>query len=223
MSFPSLRIDLPLFGRQRSLLTKIADLLRRNLPYVPADDDGDLLAGLLELTDAIYDLAIEQKGELLTVPRIVLNLSGGVLQDVFSSEPRARVILVDWATKDANPAEEDMVAIPDGRGNKAFAAVAEYPLHSLPDLAGTDVEDALDAAKIDIGLCECEKPGFYYSGVPGILRGSEKTASWPSEQKLSDAIYASATPPMRPHFKRLWNSACVSHPLFADEFSFPSA
>jgi hypothetical protein len=169
MSFPGLRIDLTLFVRQRSLLTKITDLLRRKQPYVPADDDGDLLAGLLELTDAIYDLAIEQKGELHTVPRIVLNLSGGVLQDVFSSDPHARVILVDWDVEYANPAEEGVVAIPDGRGNTLFASVAEYPLHSLPDLAGTDAEDALDAAKIDIGLCECEKPGYYCSGVPGIL------------------------------------------------------
>ena len=174
MSFPSLRIDLPLFGRQRSLLTQITDLLRRKQPYVPADDDGDLLAGLLELTDAIYDLVIEQKGELRTVPRIVLNLSGGVLQDVFSSDPRARVILIDWDVEDANLAEKDVVAIPDGRGHTTFAIVAEYPLHGLPDLAGTDVEEALDAAKIDIGLCECEKPGYYCSGVPGILARVKK-------------------------------------------------
>ena len=169
MSFPSLRIDLPLFGRQRRLLTQITDLLQRKQPYVPAEDDDDLLAGLLELTDAIYDLVIEHKGELRTVPRIVLNLSGGVLQDVFSSDPHARVILIDWDVETASPAEKDVVAIPDGRGHTTFATVAEYPLHGLPDLAGTDVEDALDAAKIDIGLCECEKPGYYCSGVPGIL------------------------------------------------------
>ncbi len=51
------RIDLGLFRRQRELLAKIADLARRNLPYVPESGDEDLLEGLLNLTDAVADAA----------------------------------------------------------------------------------------------------------------------------------------------------------------------
>ena len=51
----TLRIDPRLFRVQRELLTKIADLARKNQPYVPASGDDRLLDGLLELTDALSD------------------------------------------------------------------------------------------------------------------------------------------------------------------------
>jgi len=55
------RIDMPLFGVQRELLTKIADLARKRQPYAPAAGDERLLDGLLELTDALFD-ATEARG-----------------------------------------------------------------------------------------------------------------------------------------------------------------
>ena len=51
----TLRIDPQLFRVQRELLTKIADLARKNQPYVPASGDNRLLDGILELTDALSD------------------------------------------------------------------------------------------------------------------------------------------------------------------------
>jgi hypothetical protein len=52
-----LRIDVRLFRSQRELLTKIADLARKGQPYSPDPEDGPLLDGLLELTDALFDAA----------------------------------------------------------------------------------------------------------------------------------------------------------------------
>jgi hypothetical protein len=51
----ALRIDTELFRVQRELLTKIVDLARKNQPYTPAAGDEQLLDGLLELTDALFD------------------------------------------------------------------------------------------------------------------------------------------------------------------------
>ena len=53
----TLRIDTQLFHVQRELLTKIADLARKNQPYTPASGDEQLLDGLLEMTDALFDVA----------------------------------------------------------------------------------------------------------------------------------------------------------------------
>jgi hypothetical protein len=52
-----LRIDMRLFRSQRELLTKVVDLARNGQPYSPGPEDGPLLEGLLELTDALFDAA----------------------------------------------------------------------------------------------------------------------------------------------------------------------
>jgi hypothetical protein len=57
-----LHIDGKLFRAQRELLLKIADLVRRKQPYKPSLGDGELLEGLLNLTDAIADQAHDQYG-----------------------------------------------------------------------------------------------------------------------------------------------------------------
>jgi hypothetical protein len=58
----TLRIDVELFRVQRELLTKIADLARKNRPYTPASGDDRLLNGLLELTDALLDATETSEG-----------------------------------------------------------------------------------------------------------------------------------------------------------------
>ena len=57
-----LHIDGKLFRAQRELLVKIADLVRRKQPYKPSPADGELLEGLLNLSDAIADQAHDQHG-----------------------------------------------------------------------------------------------------------------------------------------------------------------
>jgi hypothetical protein len=87
----ALRIDGPLFRRQRQLLQKITNLAHGTQPYQPAEGDEALLEGLVGLTDAIADHAHDQHG----------------IDCLLTAEDSTR--------------------------------------------------------------CECEKPGFFGSGVPGIL------------------------------------------------------
>jgi len=78
-----------------------------------------------------------------------LNISGGVLQEVFCDDPRAKIIKVDWDTEGCVPAEKGIVEITDHCGILQLAAVAEYPMLPLKDLTETDTLAALKAAGID--------------------------------------------------------------------------
>lgn len=80
------------------------------------------------------------------VPKIVLNLSGGVLQDVFGSDSAIAVTLVDWDVEGCSPSDSNIVELPDVRGGTHPASVAEYPVWPLEQLAGTETEAALKAA-----------------------------------------------------------------------------
>ena len=82
-------------------------------------------------------------------PKIVLNISGGVLQDVFSSDPTIAVVLVDWDTEGGSPSENGVVEFPDGQGGTQLANVAEYPVLPLEELAGTETDAALKAAGLN--------------------------------------------------------------------------
>jgi len=83
-------------------------------------------------------------------PKVILNISGGVLQDVFSSDPAISVVLADWDTEGSDPSEEGIVEIPDGRSGTQMANVAEYPVLPLADLVGTETEMALKAAGLEL-------------------------------------------------------------------------
>jgi hypothetical protein len=58
----TLHIDGKLFRAQRNLLMTIADFARKQQPYKPVAGDGQLLEGLLSLTDAIADQAHDRHG-----------------------------------------------------------------------------------------------------------------------------------------------------------------
>ena len=83
-------------------------------------------------------------------PKIVLNISGGVLQDVFSSDPAISVMLCDWDTEGCSPSDNGIVEITDRRGGTQLANVAEYPVLPLEQLADTETEAALKAAGLDV-------------------------------------------------------------------------
>jgi hypothetical protein len=85
-----------------------------------------------------------------SAPKVVLNISGGVLQDVFSSDPAISIVACDWDTEGSDPSEEGVVEIPDGRGGTQLANVAEYPVSPLTDLVGTETEAALKAAGLEL-------------------------------------------------------------------------
>ena len=80
----------------------------------------------------------------MTRPQIVLNVHGGVVQGVFSSLPELHVVVVDWDTDGLDsPAVVEMSL--DGR--PCFASVVEIPQSPIEELAGSDVEQAVDAAR----------------------------------------------------------------------------
>jgi hypothetical protein len=83
-------------------------------------------------------------------PKIILNISGGVLQEVFASDPAITVALVDWDTEGCDPSDNGIVEIPDGRGSTQLARVAECAVEPLEQLAGTETEAALKAAGLDL-------------------------------------------------------------------------
>ena len=62
MKHYDLNLDGPAFRAQRELLLRIADVARRGQPYEPARGDGELLEGLVVLTDAIADHAHDRYG-----------------------------------------------------------------------------------------------------------------------------------------------------------------
>ena len=116
-----------------------------------------LLETALSTPDIFGDYGNPKVGEFFvateTAPaasKIVLNISGGVLQDVFSSDPAINIVACDWDTEGSDPSDDGIVELPDGRGGTQLANVAEYPVLSFTDLAGTETEAALKAAGLEL-------------------------------------------------------------------------
>ncbi len=82
-----------------------------------------------------------------TAPKVVLGIFGGVLQDVFSSDPALTAVKVDWDTEGCSPSDNGIVEI---RGGEQLANVAECDVAPLEELAGTDTETALKAAGLEL-------------------------------------------------------------------------
>ena len=97
----------------------------------------------------VGEFFIANETPTLPKPKIVLNISGGVLQDVFGSDPATEVILVDWDCEGCSPSDTGIVEIPDGLGGTRLAVVADYPVRPLTDLMGRDVDTAIAAAGLN--------------------------------------------------------------------------
>jgi len=83
-------------------------------------------------------------------PKIVLNMLGGLVQEVFASDPAITVALVDWDTEGCDPSDNGIVEVPDERGGTQLAHVAECSVEPLKQLAGTETEAALKAAGLHL-------------------------------------------------------------------------
>lgn len=83
--------------------------------------------------------------------QIVINLSGGLVQDVFCSDPDADVISVDWDTEGSDPSDDGVVEVTTMDERTRLAHVAEYAAHPFNSLFGTDVATAMDTAGIRFG------------------------------------------------------------------------
>lgn len=82
----------------------------------------------------------------MVAPSIVLNIHGGIVQDVFASNSAAEVTLVDWDVFGADVDHPDVVTITDNLGQARRAFVAQLTVHSIRQLAGTDAAAAIAAA-----------------------------------------------------------------------------
>ena len=79
-------------------------------------------------------------------PEIILSIHGGVLQDVYASDPDIDIILVDWDVAGSVPDEEGLVhAVHNKRLVKAF--VSRPNSFPLCDLAGSEIESLINTAE----------------------------------------------------------------------------
>jgi len=82
-------------------------------------------------------------------PRVVVNVSGGMIQDVFCTDPEAVDILIaDWDTQGSEPGE--LVEVP-GHGTACVVGWFAEPLEAME---GTDVGAALDLYDRKKRLCD---------------------------------------------------------------------
>ncbi len=83
-----------------------------------------------------WDFVEEQKHK--SKLRIVLDISGGVVQDVYCSDPQAECVIVDW---DCCELDDEVVGAVEVDGE--VASITQHEVCPLDKLAGTDVEAAL--------------------------------------------------------------------------------
>ncbi len=73
---------------------------------------------------------------------IVINVHGGLVQEVFASGPLAELVVVDW---DCVPGDPKAVEVEVGQ-NQLRASVQHPIVQPIGHLAGSDVEAVIDAA-----------------------------------------------------------------------------
>jgi hypothetical protein len=75
--------------------------------------------------------------------RIVISLNGGIVQDVFCTDPSAEVMLIDWDTQEC---DEDCAGLVDVGAERAD--VRAYVVSPWKALEGTDCWSAIVAANL---------------------------------------------------------------------------
>lgn len=78
---------------------------------------------------------------------IIISVHGGLVQDVFCSNPDMCVVLVDWDQEGEHVGCPGVIEI-ESDGRQHAVAVVEYEAAKFSDLPGTDVEKALAAAHL---------------------------------------------------------------------------
>lgn len=77
--------------------------------------------------------------------KIVIEINGGVVQEVYSDDPAVTVVVVDWDTEGSEPSNDNHVVTDEmGHEHLAHAAVIEpTPVDMLPVETKAVVEAAL--------------------------------------------------------------------------------
>ncbi|MGA2620119.1 MAG: hypothetical protein ABSF26_21080 [Thermoguttaceae bacterium] len=78
-------------------------------------------------------------------PTVVVEIAGGVLQEAHTDSP-VRLVLLDWDAEDCQPAAEEGLFKAGGE----VVHVAEMPAAPINEIVGTNAEEALEAAGIDV-------------------------------------------------------------------------
>lgn len=65
--------------------------------------------------------------------KIVIEVVGGVVQEVYCDDPAVAVVLVDWDTEECEP-DEGTVLVEDGLGYENLARAVTFPTTPLQQL-----------------------------------------------------------------------------------------
>lgn len=89
----------------------------------------------------------------MTRPRVIVSVHGGLVQDVFCSVSGIRMLVVDWDVDGSFPGEPGIVDVPLVTG-RCQACMTDVAATSADELAGTDIEAAINAARQQGVLCD---------------------------------------------------------------------
>ena len=81
--------------------------------------------------------------------QIVLNISGGLVQEIFCSDQAAEAIVVDWDTEHCSPDEPGVVTVRNFYDRDHRVHVARREVLPLAEMAGTDAEAAIEEANCE--------------------------------------------------------------------------
>ena len=81
--------------------------------------------------------------------QIVINVYGGLVQDVFCSDADAEATIVDWDTEGSQPDEPGIVAVRGPLDRQFLAHVASHEVRPLAALSGTHTESAIEQANLE--------------------------------------------------------------------------
>ncbi len=78
--------------------------------------------------------------------QIVVSMCGGVIQDVYCSDPQAQTTIVDWDNEDCEPTANGIFEVQIEDVGKTLVYVADFLTQPMKNISGTDVEKALRAS-----------------------------------------------------------------------------
>lgn len=78
-------------------------------------------------------------------PQVVICISGGVIQEIFTSDRDTGIVLLDWDAERTTAHDPAVVSVHLADRNK-LVRVIDFTPQPLAELAGTDAELAVEAA-----------------------------------------------------------------------------
>jgi hypothetical protein len=78
--------------------------------------------------------------------RTVVSICGGIIQDIYCSDPHARIVVIDWDTEGCEPSVNGIVEMREPSGRNIYVYVADFHTQPMNNLSGTEIEEALGVA-----------------------------------------------------------------------------